>query len=199
MDVDRPSENVQMTRSSRLDLRPGDGEPVVLLISRREVDQADPQSVVSRLKVLLASREDAWRYRGQMTRVVDGYNNAPRELVNISEVRSLLRRLEAEWPHWAFFFNYVDDSIKLMLSCMAGSRHLGNDAVEMHAELMAAAMARAFGSMNTVFERFNFPEDELELMSRGFVEVLLQQIDPTIDTGVEYAAEHKAAMEMQKA
>ena len=28
--------------------------------------------------------------------------------------------------------------------------------------------------MNAVFERFNFPEDELELMSRGFVEVLQQ-------------------------
>ena len=38
----------------------------------------------------------------------------------------------------------------------------------------AGAMARAFGGMNAVFERFDFPEDELELMSRGFVEVLQQ-------------------------
>ena len=90
------------------------------------------------------------------------------------EVRSLLRRLEAEWPYWAFFFNQVDDSIKLLLSCVAGSRYLGRGAVEMDADLVAAAMARAFGGMNAVFERFNFPEDELELMSRGFVEVLQQ-------------------------
>jgi hypothetical protein len=149
-------------------------EPVVLLISRREVEQADLASVLSRLKVFLATREDAWRYRGQMTLVVDGYNHDPRELVDIPEVRSLLRRLEAEWPYWAFFFNQVDDSIKLLLSCVAGSRYLGNGAVEMDADLVAAAMARAFGGMNSVFERFNFPEDELELMSRGFVEVLQQ-------------------------
>jgi len=161
-------------QAPRTDLRPGVQEPVVLLISRREVEQADIPSVLSRLKVFLATREDAWRYRGQMTLVVDGYNHDPRELVDIPEVRSLLRRLEAEWPYWAFFFNQVDDSIKLLLSCVAGSRYLGRGAVEMDADLVAAAMARAFGGMNTVFERFNFPEDELELMSRGFVEVLQQ-------------------------
>ena len=109
-----------------------------------------------------------------MTLVVDGYNDDPRELVDIPEVRTLLRRLEAEWPYWAFFFNQVDDSIKLLLSCVAGARYLGRGAVEMDADLVTAAMARAFGGMNAVFERFNFPEDELELMSRGFVEVLQQ-------------------------
>ena len=163
-----------MSQHPRIDLRPGVSEPVVLLISRREVEQADLSSVLSRLKVFLATREDAWLYRGQMTLVVDGYNNDPRELVDIPEVRTLLRGLEAEWPYWAFFFNQVDDSIKLLLSCVAGSRYLGNGAVEMDADLVAGAMARAFGGMNAVFERFNFPEDELELMSRGFVEVLQQ-------------------------
>lgn len=134
-------------QAPRMDLRPGVQEPVVLLISRREVEQADLPSVLSRLKVFLATREDAWRYRGQMTLVVDGYNDDPRELIDIPEVRSLLRRLEAEWPYWAFFFNQVDDSIKLLLSCVAGSRYLGRGAVEMDADLVAGAMARAFGGL----------------------------------------------------
>ena len=87
--------------------------------------------MMSRLKVFLATREDAWLYRGQMTLVVDGYNNDPRELVDIPEVRTLLRGLESSWPQWAYFFNQVDDSIKLLLSCVAGSRFLGRGAVEM--------------------------------------------------------------------
>ena len=167
-------ENPHMTQSPRLDLRPGISEPVVLMISRREVEAADLASVVSRLKIFLATREDAWRYRGQMTLVVDGYNNDPRELVDIPEVRALLRRLEAEWPYWAYFFNQVDDSIKLLLSCVAGCRFLGRGAVEMDADLVAGALARGFGGMNIVFDRFGFPEDELEKMSNGLVEVLQQ-------------------------
>ena len=121
-----------MSSSPRLDLRPGVTEPVVLLISRREVDVGDIASVLSRLKVFLATREDAWRYRGQM------------------------------------------DSIKLLLSCVAGSRFLGRGAVEMDADLVAGALARGFGGMNMVFDRFSFPEDDLEKMSNGLVEVLQQ-------------------------
>ena len=85
-----------------------------------------------------------------------------------------MRGLESSWPQWAYFFNQVDDSIKLLLSCVAGSRFLGRGAVEMDAEMVAAALGRAFGGMNMVFERFGFPEDELEKMSNGLVEVLQQ-------------------------
>ena len=85
-----------------------------------------------------------------------------------------MRGLESSWPHWAYFFNQVDDSIKLLLSCVAGSRFLGRGAVEMDADLVAAALGRAFGGMNLIFDRYGFPEDELEQMSNGLVEVLQQ-------------------------
>ena len=163
-----------MPQQPRLDLRPGVSEPVVLLISRREVEAGDLASVLYRLKPLLATREDAWRYRGQITLAVDGYNNDPRELVDIPEVRTFLRGLESSWPAWAYFFNQVDDSIMLLLSCVAGCRFHGGGAVEMDADLVASALGRAFGGMNMIFERFGFPEDELETMSCGFAEVLQQ-------------------------
>ncbi len=163
-----------MPTSPRQDLRPGVTEPVVLMISRREVEAGDLDSVLSRLKVFRATREDAWRYRGQMTLVVDGYNNDPRELVDIPVVRTLLRRLEAAWPFWAYFFNQVDDSIKLLLSCAAGHRFLGRGAVEMDAGLVAKVLSHGFGGMNLIFEEHGFPESELEAQSLGLVEVLEQ-------------------------
>ena len=169
-----PVKNPPMTTSPRQDLRPGVTEPVVLMISRREVEAGDLNSVLSRLRVFRATREDTWRYRGQMTLVVDGYNNDPRELVDIPQVRTLLRSLEAAWPFWAYFFNQVDDSIKLLLSCAAGHRFLGRGAVEMDAELVAQALSRGFGGMNILFEENGFPESELEAMSRGLLEVLEQ-------------------------
>ena len=163
-----------MTTQPRQDFRPGVTEPVVLMISRREVEAGDLASVLSRLRVFRATREDAWRYRGQMTLVVDGYNNDPRELVDIPEVRHLLKRFEAAWPFWAYFFNQVDDSIKLLLSCAAGASFLGRGAVEMDAELVAQALARGFGGINLIFEEHGFPESELEATSRGLLEVLEQ-------------------------
>ena len=171
---DMKGENIVMTTPPRLDLRPGVTEPVVLLISRREVEAGDVASALSRLKVFVATREDAWRYRGQMALVVDGYNDDPRELVDIPEVRSLLQRLEVGWPFWAYFLNQVDDSIKLMLSCVVGTQFLGRSAVEVDPELVIKAMQRGFDGMNAMFDRHHFPESELEAMSLGLVEVLQQ-------------------------
>jgi hypothetical protein len=84
-----------MPQDLRLDLRQGVTEPVDLLISRREVDQAELVSVLSGQRLFLATRERAQRYRGQMTLVVAGFNDDPRELVDIPNDRSLLRGLEA--------------------------------------------------------------------------------------------------------
>jgi len=163
-----------MSTVPRIDRRPGVSEPVVLMISRREVEEGDLASVMSRLKVFRATREDAWLYRGQMALVVDGFNDDPRELVDIPAVRDLLRRLEAAWPYWAFFFNQVDDSIKLLLSCAAGKHFLGGGAVEMDPDLIGQVLGHGFGGMNVIFDEHRFPEAELEAMSRGLIEVLEQ-------------------------
>ena len=50
--------------SLRHDLQPGVNEPVILMVSRTAVERDDLASVLGRLKLLSATREDAWLYRG---------------------------------------------------------------------------------------------------------------------------------------
>ena len=126
----------------RLDLRKGVTDPVVLMISRRQVEQQDLASVLDALKLFTANREDAWLYRGQMSLVVDGYNHDPRDLVDIPEVRSLLKRLGAEWPYWGFFFNQVDDSIKILGSCCCGVEFPGRSAAVIDPALLTGFLTR---------------------------------------------------------
>jgi hypothetical protein len=71
---------------------------VFLLLSRRGVESNDVAPVLSRLNVFRTTREDAKRYKVQMTLVVGGYNNDSRELVDLPEVRASLCRLESSWP-----------------------------------------------------------------------------------------------------
>ncbi len=44
----------------------------------------------------------------------------------------------------------------------------------MGAVRVVCALQRAFDGMNMIFDRFGFPEDELEKMSDGLVEVMQQ-------------------------
>lgn len=163
-----------MTMTPRFDLRPGVTEPVVLMISRRQVEAGDIVSVLTSLKPFLATREDAWLYRGQMSLVVDGFNEDSRELVDIPEVRAFLRELDKQWPYWAFFYNQVDDSIKLLGSCVCGDNFPGGGAVEIDGNKLGDFLRRGFAGMNSIFDKHGFPEQELESMSRGILEVIEQ-------------------------
>lgn len=120
----------------------------------------------------MSTREDAWLYRGQMALVVDGYGDDPRELVEIAELRDFLRLLEGHWPYWAFFFNQVDDSLLVFLACVCGEGYPGGGAAQIDLLQLRATLARGFAAMNSVFGRHGFPESELELMSRGLMEVI---------------------------
>lgn len=160
--------------SPRIDLRRGVVEPVVLMISRREAETGDVTTVVDRLLAQFNRPEVIWKYRSQMTLVVDGYNEDPRELVDIAEVRAFLRELDRHWPYWAFFFNQVDDSIKLLGSSLCGSFYPGGGAVEIDGEKLGKFLMRGLAAMNSVFDDHGFPEDELEAMSNGIIEVIEQ-------------------------
>ena len=156
----------------RIDLRPGVHDPVVLMISRRQVEEADLQSVIQDLRPFTATREDAWLYRCQMTLVITGYDDDPREIVDIPEARLFLKHLARDWPYWAFFFNHIDGSLVLLLSCAAGKRFPGRGAVEIDIETLNKALLHGFAGTNELFDRFGFEEKENEAITRGVAEIV---------------------------
>ncbi len=158
----------------RFDLRPGLTEPVILLISRRAVESMDVVSVIKPLNILLAAREDTWLYRGQLSLVVDGYEDDPRALVDIPDVRSFLRAFSAAWPYWAYFLNQVDDSIIILGSCVCGDSYPGGGAVQIDAEKLRSFLLDGFAGVDALFQKHGFPEAENEVISRGLLEVIEQ-------------------------
>ena len=171
---DPTSEKIGRMSTPRIDLRRGVVDPVVLMLSRREVEVGDVLPAVSRLHTLLSTPEAIWHYRGQMSLVVDGYTNDPRELVAIVEVRDFLRGLDRQWPYWSFFFNQVDDSIKLLASCLCGSYYPGGGLVEIDHQKLGKFLTRGFAATNSLFSDHSFPGDEMEAMSKGIIEVIEQ-------------------------
>ena len=166
--------NSSFVRRPRIDLRPGVSEPVIVMFSRREVEAGDPAGSVARLNALFDSREAIWRYRGQVTLAVDGYNDDPRELVDVPEVRAFFAAFDRQWPYWAYFLNQVDDSIKLLASCLCGCRYPGRGQVEIDPKRLQTFLMKGFAAMNSIFDRYGFEEAELEKMSYGVIEVIEQ-------------------------
>jgi hypothetical protein len=149
-------------------------EPVIIMISRDQVEANDMASVIKPLTTLLASREDCWRYRGQVALAVSGYEDDARELVDIAPLRTFLHDFTVQWPYWGFFFNQVDDSLILLGSCVCGKSYPGEGRVEMDDARIRQFLLDGFDGMQTLFTQHGFPEAELEAMSRGLIGLMTQ-------------------------
>jgi hypothetical protein len=146
--------------------------PIVLVISRRQVEEADVASVLSNLKVMTASREEVARYRGQMMLVVHGYNSDKRELLDIIEVRELLIAVYNTWPFFGYYFNLVDESIKPLASATCGKAYPGQGQVEIDLDKLREFLLRGTNGIVTMFEHYGFPGEELDTTLEGFAEYI---------------------------
>jgi hypothetical protein len=94
---------------------------VVLALTRQEVESGHFASALERLHVLAGSRESAMRYQESLIFIVEGYDDDPRELQEIPEVREFFSKLTGHWPHWLWFLNRQLGSIPLLMSLLCKS------------------------------------------------------------------------------
>jgi hypothetical protein len=73
-----------------------------------------------------------------------------------------------------YFFNQVDVTISLYLSCLCGLKYPGGGEVEIDLDKQGVVLKRGFEAINGIFETYDFPESEFEVISRGLLEVLEQ-------------------------
>lgn len=91
---------------------------VILSIRRRDVETRSLASALERLHVLTDSRENMLRYREALVFQVEGYDDDPRELSEVPEVRAYFRQLTGEWPHWIWFLHRRLGAIPLLFALL---------------------------------------------------------------------------------
>jgi len=91
---------------------------VILTITRRAIETANLAGMLERLHVLTDSRENVIRYRESIVFQVDGYDDDPRELSEIPEVRNYFRTLTSEWPHWIWFLHRRMGAVPLLFALL---------------------------------------------------------------------------------
>ena len=79
-------------------LRPGIAEPVFLMFSRQQIETGDIGEPLEFLRGLTADPRAALDYCGRISLMVDGYNDDPCEIFEISQVRACLTSLKSFTP-----------------------------------------------------------------------------------------------------
>jgi hypothetical protein len=162
-------------------LRPGISEPVFLMFSRRQVETSDIDEPLQFLRGLTANPRAALEYCGRISLIVDGYNDDPREIFEVPEVRAFIKSIDQQWPYWFFFLSQADDSIKMLESCLCDTIEVIPGVASIDLEQMERSLVRHFGAMNRLCEAMNVPEAKIEEISEGIISLIhnasVEQID----------------------
>jgi hypothetical protein len=159
-------------------LRPAVTDPVILMFSRRQVETCDIDEPLQFLRRLTADRQTALEFCGRISLVVDGYNDDPRELFEVPEVRAYIKRLDQAWPNWFFFLSQADESIKLLESCLCETIEVVPGVTSVDMDQLEQSLARHFGAMTALWEALDVPEETCEEVAEGRLNEWDRSSDP---------------------
>lgn len=152
--------------------RPAIDEPIYLVFSREQVEAGDIYEPLTVLRQLAGTPEKAVAACGRISLVVDGYDRDPRELFEIPEVRNFIKALDDMWPYWLFFLSQVDDSIKIVESCLCDSIEVVPGVTSVDTGQLEKYLTRHFSALHHYCESLNLPESKAEEITEGVISLI---------------------------
>ena len=155
---------------------PAQDQQVIVVCDSAAITAGDISAVLTALKSLSSDRSSAMSAEGVVTLVFHGYDDDPRELEAIPEVRGWFANLFEAWPYWSFFANRIDQTVPLILSLLlsgeavAGEPGMVGWAFDL--DELKPLLLELFGHQNELIERLEIGEDVNERVTHDFMEAV---------------------------
>ena len=157
-------------------LSPAKSQQVMVVCDSVEIAAGDISKVLSALRSLSADRSSAASAEGAVTLLFHGYDNDPRELEAIPEVRHWFAALNQAWPYWSFFANRIDQTVPLVLTLLlpgesvAGESGMAGWSFDM--DKLEPLLLEMFRHQNELIERLDIGEGVNRRASDDFIEAV---------------------------
>lgn len=154
-------------------------EPVVLIftLSKRDIEACNVASALERLHVLTDTRDAVKRFRDSLAFQVVGYDDDPRELAEIPEVRAFFARITQDWPHWLWFLHRKVGMIPLLMSILCSvtiTRKQGRSFTEfLDKQELGSKMMDLFSRGNAMFSTYAITELEAQTSAASAADELV--------------------------
>ena len=147
-------------------------QQIIVVCDSASIATGDISEVLSSLKRLSGDRASAMSAEGAVTLVFNGYDDDPRELESIPQVREWFAKLFEAWPYWSFFASRIDQTVPLVLTLLLpGETVAGEPGMmgwEFDADKLKPLLFKMFGYQNELIERLEIGEDVNERVSHDF-------------------------------
>ena len=150
---------------------PAKDQQVIVVCYSVAITAGDISGVLTALKSLSSDRSSAMSAEGTVTLVFNGYDDDPRELEAIPEVRKWFARLFEAWPYWSFFASRIDQTVPLVLSLLL-SGELGMAGWSFDIDKLKPLLLKMFCHQNELIERLEIGEEMNERVTQDFMEAV---------------------------
>jgi hypothetical protein len=138
---------------------------VGIVISRNEIESLEIAPVLKSLESMLYDAETVQAFQGQMGLSFQGYDNDPRELYEIPEIRRYLAMLDRNFPYWFYFHSTTDDTLKMLAFCLCDTRKIGAGLAYPEPEELKTFILKHFDATNRLFDHYHLDESMNEELS----------------------------------
>jgi hypothetical protein len=108
--------------------------------------------------------------------VFSGYDDDPRELEAVPEVRERFAKLFKAWPYWSFFASRTDQTVPLVLTLLLPGETVAGEfglvGWEFDPDELKPLLFKMFAHQNELIERLEIDEDVNERVSSDFLEAV---------------------------
>ena len=145
-------------------------DPMVLVITRSEIESGDHSNAIQFLFRLTASDDSIRFWFERVDIAIDGYNHVPDELDEIPAVRDFVQELDRSFPYWLFFLTKHGLGLQCLLHCHLPPFLTESARAKIHPPIVEELLLkRWFPAMNTLCRRVGFSEEQgIELSERVF-------------------------------
>jgi hypothetical protein len=106
---------------------PAKDHQVFVVCDSAAITAGNITAALSALKSLSGDRSSAMSAEGAVTLIFNGYDDDPRELEAIPEVRVWFAKLYKAWPYWSFFASRIDHTVPLVLSLLLSGESVADE------------------------------------------------------------------------
>jgi len=164
-------------------LSPAKDGIIAIEFNHRSVMACDIAWALARLSEMSATRVDFERCEGRLNFFFAGWDQDPREVSQIPEIRAFFAALTEPWPYWFPFIDKTGDMLSVVLTLITPVRRSKTADGRVIWELdntqhAMVALRRLFGAQNRLLATLGIPEVTNIRISQEVAQLIDQAIAP---------------------
>lgn len=142
---------------------------LIAVVSRTDVESNDISTTLDALSSLLTDNATVRKFQGSVAVSFDGFNEDPREIYEIPQIRRFCTELDRYFPYWLYFLSTDDSSLKMITFCLCKVEKKGPGLVTLDNMDLGRFLHSHFTAMNELFDRHSLDTETNRAISENIL------------------------------